>query len=295
MGSAIARFSVHFDGPITTDHKLTVRSMSRTYEHMQRAIDRAYLIEKYGSVWKHARLSGEDYESTSFIAEYPREGGIFLDAVKGGVLSGKIVDRISEAIKAPFERAAKAGLEEAVNIGSQIIQRRNYASNVGLAQIQSLDDLLEKPPAKWTQAYSNRSILKEVDQLTSQITPDECEGSIVELALYGTTSRLVFKFTPEIATRFHRYVSGRELGPAVAMRAKLRNLDRGNKFAKPKAKVLNLASKREAVLHLNGEQDFLELHPYHTAEEVSLLVCPILEAGGFDVHSGDLFFLAVLG
>jgi len=36
-----AVFSIHFDGPIVTEHKVSLRVMSKTYEHMQRAIDRA--------------------------------------------------------------------------------------------------------------------------------------------------------------------------------------------------------------------------------------------------------------
>ena len=67
----MATFSIHYDGPITFEHKVTVRVMARTYEHMQRAIDRAYLFNKYGNVWKHARLKAADYEFVDFIAEYP--------------------------------------------------------------------------------------------------------------------------------------------------------------------------------------------------------------------------------
>src|SRR5690606_2909926 len=106
-----AVFSVHFDGPITSEHLVSLRVLSRTYEHMQRAIDRAHLVQKYGSIYKHARLKAEDYPETEFLALYPREGGIVLDAIKraGG---GAIIDRIADAVSAPFERAAAGGLDE---------------------------------------------------------------------------------------------------------------------------------------------------------------------------------------
>ena len=39
----MATFSVHFDGPITVEHKVSIRVLAKTYEHMQRAIDRAYV------------------------------------------------------------------------------------------------------------------------------------------------------------------------------------------------------------------------------------------------------------
>lgn len=290
----IVKFSVHFDGPITTDHMLSVRAMARTYEHIQRAIDRAYLIEKYGAVWKHARLKAEDYEQVEFLAAYPHEGGIVLDAFKRGMqLPGQIIDRISYAITAPFERAMKGGLDEGAVLRDQLMQRRRYVQDIGPDQIPRIQDVMENPPKEWARAYSDRSILKEIDQLTSQITPKNLEGSVVDIALVGRTARSRFAFTPEIADRFHAIVAARELGPVVLVNARIRDLDRGNKYAKPKAKIVNLDSGREASLHLSGDDDFQMLHPHHTADRVPIYAAPFLEAGGFDVNGGDLFFVGV--
>lgn len=271
IGEQQVRLSIHFDGPITVNHHLTVRAMARTYEHMQRAIDRAYLAEKYGAVWKHARLKGEDYEQADFIAAYPREGGIFLDAVKAaGQMPGAVIDRISQAVAAPFDRAAGRGLNEASTMSAQIAARRQYARDIGRSQIVSLSELVENPPSEWARAYSDRSILKEIDQITAQIIPDEVGDSTVDIALWGAQSRRVLSFTPDIARRFHEYVSERQLGPPVTVDAQLRDLDRGNRYTKPKAKIRNLASGKEAVLHLNGLGDFHELHPFQKRGQVHL-------------------------
>jgi hypothetical protein len=289
-----AKFSVHFDGPITTNHHLSVRAMARTYEHVQRAIDRAYLVEKYGVVWKHARLKAEDYEHVDFIAAYPQEGGIILDAVRRGTeISGQIIDRIASAMTAPFERAMRGGLDENAALRDQLGQRRRYVHDIGRQQVPSLQTLIENPPREWARAYSNRSILKEIDQLTTQIVPDELDGSSVEISLYGNHARSTYAFTPDIAARFHGIVAARELGPVVLVNARIRDLDRGNKFSKPKAKILNIDSGREASLHLASEADFHALHPYHTADSVPIFASPFLEAGGFDVNGGDLVFVAV--
>ena len=56
---------------------------------------------------------------------------------------------------------------------------------------------------------------------------------------------------------------------------------------------MNLHTNREVSLHLSGMEDFDQLHPHHGSAEVLLFVCPIIEARGFDLHGGDLMYLAV--
>lgn len=117
----MATLSIHYDGPITDEHRLSVRVMAKTYEHAQRAIDRAFLVERYGDVWKHARLKKAQYAETKFLAEYPKEGGIILDMVRVG--AGPIVDRIAAAIRPVYEEAAKDGLKQLASLDEQLKER----------------------------------------------------------------------------------------------------------------------------------------------------------------------------
>jgi hypothetical protein len=286
----MAIFSVHFDGPITTDHRLPLRVMAKTYEHMQRAIDRAYLLDQYGEVWKNARLTDDQYAETEFLADWPREGGIVLDAIRAG--AEEIIDRVQGALRPVFERATQEGLRQAETMQAQIGERREYVEGMG-ARTMTFTQLLDKPPADWQNAYSERSIVKEIDQLVGQITPDRHDGSVVEIGLCGRRWYPTYVFTRDTAKDFHIAASFRELAAPVVVEAKIRSLDQGNKYVKPKAKILVIATGREVTLHLSGDHDFYLLHPHHTAESVQLYVSPVLEAGGYDLHGGDLQFLAV--
>jgi len=286
----MATVSVHFDGAIAIDHKLSLRVMARTYQHMQRALDRAYLILEHGEVWKHARLKDEEYEETEFIAEYPREGGVILDAIRAG--GEAIVTRVYAAVRPVFEQAAQHGLNEAQTLAAQLAARRDYVDHMR-RDTQTFASITEDPPDDWAERYSDRSVVKEVDQLIQQITLERYAGSTVEIALAGRDWFPPFAFDGAAAQRFHKAAAHRELGPPLRLPARIRSLDAGGKYARPKAKILNLVTGREAILHLANEADFLALHPHHTAEHVMLYVCPVLEAGGFDLHGGDLQFLAV--
>lgn len=286
----MATFSIHFDGSITNEHRLPLRVMAKTYEHMQRALDRAYLVQKYGEVWKHARLTDAQYAETEFIAEWPREGGVVLDAVRRG--SSALMDTLYAAVQPVFERSAQQGLEQAESLRDQIVARRDYVSGVR-RRTKRFDELAQTPPTDWAIAYSNRSVVKEIDQMVMQIAPERYDGSTVVIQLQGTRWHPALEFDQARAKRFHTAASWRELAAPVVVEGRIRSLDSGNRFSKPKAKILNLATDREVTLHLSSEADFLALHPFHTADSVTLYVCPVLEAGGFDLHGGDLQFLAV--
>lgn len=288
----MAVFSVHFDGPITVNHRVSIRVLSKTYEHMQRAIDRAFLIEIDGDVHKHARLTAAQYAETEFFAEYPREGGIILDATRQG--AGAIVDRIASAIRPVVDAALARGLLQHSTLGAQFKERENYVEKMG-AYTPSFTDVLADPPPNWAAAYSNRSVIKEVDQLVAQIVPDRVAGSTVEIELTGNRAHLPFVFDARSATRFHKIAAYREYGAPMVVNALIRSLDRGNRYSKPSAKIQNLETGREITLLCSRKEDADALHPYHNSQPVRLYVSPFIEALGFDMLGGDLMFIAVAG
>lgn len=287
----MATFDVHFDGPITVNHMVSLRVLKNTYEHMQRAIDRAYLITEYGEVWKHQRLTLRQYQETEFLALYPREGGIRLGAFRDN--AGRLVDRIAAAIRPVFEESTRAAIEAHASIDQQLGERKNYVQRMG-DRTQTFEQVMQDPPNNWADNYSNRSIVKEIDQLVGLINNDRVTGSTVDITLQGNQPHLPFVFDARIAQRFRTIASRRELGAAMIVNAQIRSLDRGNRTTKPSAKVRNLASNREVNLILSGVEDFDQLHPHHDGRDVQLFVCPILEALGFDLNGGDLMFLAVV-
>ncbi|MBN5088842.1 hypothetical protein JY460_12105 [Stenotrophomonas maltophilia] len=286
----MALFSIHFDGAITVDHKVSVRVLANTYEHMQRAIDRAYLMEVHGQVWKYARLKGEQYAATEFVAEYPREGGIILDAVRDGAEG--IIDRIASAVLPVFEKAIEEGGQYGASLAEQYAQRVQYVSEMGNAT-QSFESLLADPPESWARAYSNRSIVKEIDPLVGVIR--RSEENIADLSLVGSRVYPQLRFTPRIAAKFHAIAAERMLGPALIISARIRTLDRGNKRVMPSAKIENLATGREVTLHMHERADFDDLHPLHDGREIKIFASPVMEALGFDLYGGDLVYLDAVG
>jgi hypothetical protein len=287
----MANFEVHFDGPITREHMVTVRVLAKTYEHMQRSIDRAYLISKHGNVWKHARLKANEYDETEFLALYPREGGIILEAMREGAEA--VIDRIAAAVRPVFEEAVNRSFDQYDSLEEQLVERRGSGFGVN-EQAQTFKELEDEPDPDWAQSYSDRSIVKEIDQMVSQVAPERVEGSTISISLQGNHTPLPFQFDGARARQFHRVAARRELGPVIIVNAIIRTLDRGNKHTKPSAKIQNVDTSREVILRLQSLEDFNDLHPLHKAGAVALYVCPIIESNGFDLKGGDLMFVAVV-
>jgi hypothetical protein len=94
---------IHYDGDIAENHQVPMRILGKCLSHIQNAIDRAYLDIKHEGVWKHARMSHDDYVKTEYIVQSPKEGGYILDFFSSMKESKKITDRVSNAIASSYK------------------------------------------------------------------------------------------------------------------------------------------------------------------------------------------------
>ncbi|QJP99686.1 hypothetical protein C798_05435 [Herbaspirillum rubrisubalbicans Os34] len=160
--------SIHFDGPIARDHAIQLRTFAKTLGHIQTAIDRAFLDIKYGSIWKYARLSEDDYEQTDFLLQQTREGGFIADLIGSDESNKDTITRINNAVAPAYEQSNSSQPIEQEAISDQLDSRkRNY--NAGVQEPVSYETLIHNPDPAQTRAYGDRSIVKEFDQIASAI------------------------------------------------------------------------------------------------------------------------------
>lgn len=288
------RISIHFDGPIAQNHTVQLRTFSRTLDHIQTAIDRAFLDLKYGAIWKNARLKDEDYVPTDFLLQQTREGGFISDLV-GSSEGEPIIDRIHGAVLPAYEAARRPAIDEPERLVDQAEKRRRHY-NAGAQKPISYDELIENPDAKQTNPYGDRSIVKEFDQIAAAIRARDNDGSVVEIDLYSTKSLPKFIFDYPTATAFHKIVSVRTLGDPVEISVTLRALDAGGAGVS-KAKVNNLSSGKDFNLHIHTVRGFGSLRKYLKKKDppvFKIVACPVLEYGAFDPLAGDMYFIAIV-
>jgi hypothetical protein len=287
----------HYDGPIARDHRLSLRVLGQSLIHLQSAIDRAHLDNKYGNVWKYARLKTEDYPETDFVVGTPQEGGYILDLIRDA--GSPIVKRISAAISRVFEADWNAGAEGIEHLAHQVTDRRLQLEQ-GLYPGRTIDEFRASPGIDNLRRYGDRSIAKEIDQMLAPIRrnsdPEAHTGNVLELIFnFGGQQPTTFLFDQSKAIGFHRVVSKRELGEPLRYSGRLRLLDRGNAFQRPKAKLTLAGENRDVMLHIPSQAAYQTLAPYMQGDqEVHLIACPILEFNSFDPNSGDIFFVCLL-
>ncbi|WLQ15955.1 hypothetical protein O5O45_08515 [Hahella aquimaris] len=130
----MSKIQIHFDGHIAKNHQVTIRTLGKTLQHLQSALDRAYIEQKHGHIWKHARMLSEDFTKSDFLVEAPREGGYILSFFSDNPVSKWIVDRVSSALTPAFEQAKQKGLENTQSIQDQLKQKSDQVSS-GLVTI----------------------------------------------------------------------------------------------------------------------------------------------------------------
>jgi hypothetical protein len=267
---------LHFDGDVARDHHVSLRTLGTALQHMQSAVDRAFLDIKYGQVWKHARLRNDDYAETDFVLGYPTEGGYVIDMVSR--TGGKIVRRIRDAVSGAIEAAEHEGEEELQRLKGQVQTQHTRIIHGDLVP-RSFEQLERGMVGKtMLRAYGDRSIAKEVDLVLSTIRHRKAGDSElrIEFGADGKPSRFHFDGDPVTYSGF------------------LRSLDKGNQYSGMRGKFKNAETQREVTIFIASEEDFDELHPHLKGKHrIDIIASPVIEYGAYDSKGGDIYFIGL--
>jgi hypothetical protein len=282
---------IHFSGGIAENHTISMRTLGRSLQHLQSAVDRAYIDHKHGNVWKYAKMSGADYEEALFETGVAEEGGYILDFLSKKPTGKIIVNRISSVLQPAIEKAMKGGLEEASGLAEQIETKKALISEQIVNPI-TYTALVENPPPELSsQRYVNRSIVKEIDQIAAIIRSKRTSGdSTIELKLTGDSTH-TFNLNKQVSVNFHEIVSEKKVGEPVIYLIKVIKLD----FDNLNGTIHNVVSKKNCKIRFASERDFFLAKPLLGEKEpTAMIVCPLIEYGSFDLKAGDVFFIDLL-
>lgn len=276
--------SLHFDGDIVSEHLISARTLGKALTHTQHAIDRAHLELKYGNLWKHARMSGEDYEAADFIALYPEEGGFVQKLLSEG--GQAIVDRVAAALRPAMERAMHEGEENLQTMQQQVITTKEQV-RLGLNNPISYAKLVDQPEERAIRSYGDRAINREIDMVLSIIRSKSAGESTLEITTQGSETEN-YLFNRHNSKRFHSIISTRQIGDPVIYNSRVRQLDRDLL----NGKIVNLENDRTVNIKFATESDFVKVHPFLGNNELMTFIgAPIVEYGAFDPNAGDIYFV----
>lgn len=274
---------LHFDGDITKNHTVSLRTLGRSLYHLQGAVNRAHLDVKYGEVWKNARLSSEDYIETELWSRPPREGGFIIEFVEN---SPRIKDTLRRIVSAVTPAAEKSRNQALINAGSLVQQAalRDQQVSLGLITPETYENYV---PNASQHPYGDRAINKEIDQLISVVRNPNAGKSTIEI-IVDADKPVAFAFDRSTSENFHSIVSNRLLGSPLIFQVKVTELDSTNKSAK----VVNTATDRTVRLNYSSEVEFEQIKQYLGASTPMIFLgSPIFEGGAYDAKGGDVFFI----
>lgn len=275
-----------------------MRTLGKTIEHLQSAIDRSYLDVKYKDVFKYQKLKEAEYEDVEFIAMAPEDGSYIQEAIAkiSNATTKGIIERMNGALTNAYEKTNAPHDSDSISIRDQAAQRQQV---FGVSkQAQTYDDFVNQEIGQLSQAFGERSINKEIDQILSLIRNEKNNGSVFEISLYGTKQGPKFTFEQERANRFHKVVSERRIGKPLVFEIELRSLDAGKAGAPAHGKAKNLASGKECSMHIPDPKVFGKLAQHLRRvkrKRLQIVACPVYEYDAWDPKAGDIVVIAFLG
>lgn len=287
-----------FDGPITENNKVSLRTLGKTVDHLQSALDRAYLDAKYKDVFKYQKLKEIEYQDVEFIIMPPEEGSYIQEAIAkiSNATSRGIIARLNSALTNAYEKTNEQDETSSISIRDQATQRQQVFHATKLAQ--TYDDFVAQEINQLSQAFGERSINKEIDQILSLIRNDKNAGSVFEISLFDSKQGPKFTFDQERAARFHRVVSERRIGKPLLLEIELRSLDAGKSGTPAQGKAKNLASGKECSMHIPDPKVFGKLSQHLRKvkrKRLQVVACPVYEYDAWDPKAGDVVVIAFLG
>ena len=279
---------IHFDGDITTNHQISMRTLSKSLGHLQNSIDRAFLEYHYGKLWKYAKMQHQWYPEVELLVQSPREGGYFLDFLTENPVTKSIIDRVSGAVKEAVESSQQEGLANTTSIEKSFHDRITQIEN-SLVVPKEFKEIIDNPDDAIVRKYGDRAIVREIDQILSIIRAEYAGESTFEMVLQGDTS-LTFDFNKENAKQFHTVVVRKELGSPLLYKSSISSLDRHNL----NGKIVNKETEKVANIHFVNEESLQLAIPFFDKKEIMPFIgSPMIEYGAFDPMAGDIYFLGL--
>lgn len=281
------KIEFHFDGDIVTDHKISIRTLSKTIPHLQVALDRAYLDHKFGGVFKHSRMPMDSFDEMEFLVGQPRDGGFILDFLNNSAGGAGALNRLAEAVRGAVERASNLGESNMRDITGQLDDRTTQVIQ-GIIEPVTYQDMLNSPSPKIVRSYGDKSINKEIDSILALIRSSHAGESSFELTVNESQ---VFYFDRDLSTSFHKVVSQRSLGQPIVYQAQVIRLDSDSYSGK----IKNLDNDKRCSVLFRDESAFKDARDFLGEDRaVKFIGCPVIEDGAYDLAAGDIYFIKIL-
>lgn len=278
--------SIIYAGDIAEGNAISLRTISKTFPHVQNAFDRAYLEQRYGHLRKHVKLRREFYADLEITFLPPREGSYIADFNIRNRLIKPLAESIGAMVSRAFDRAMEEGVEQAASLSRQAETRLQQIQDEVIEPLNYQESLV-RPDPNIVNSFGERAVVREINELLSVVRSEAAGDSQITLE-FSHQRTYSFEFDRVNAEQFSSVVKEKKLGLPVIYEGTVKALSKRNMRGQFKHESTNSISNLAFV----SEQHLNTVIPYFRDNRVVRFYgCPYIEYGAFDSHAGDIYFI----
>lgn len=283
---------LRIDGTLAPENKISLRTISHTLPHLQRAIDKIVLYEKFGEIKKHSALPASLYESADLFLDPFEEGSIKIPLI-GDLLDG-VGARLNLFLREPYEKAAQE-LDEGQR--PLIDQLENIKGNIQRENIDviSQEDLIAGAD-RLERSYAQAAVLKDLNNLLAPLRAKSSSDDTIEIINNSPGNTANFSFTHRSAKSFGKIVTQKRLAKPVRYNGILEGLKRTRSKTFPcVGNFISNLTGQEMNLLFASEGDAIILNNFNLSKiKIAIWACPLAIYESFDQIRGDIVFASFI-
>ncbi|MDP9510624.1 hypothetical protein Q7O56_16335 [Pseudomonas protegens] len=280
---------IKFNGTLAQGNRISVRTLSHTLPHLQRAIDKIVMYETRAAVGKGAVLHQSHYPVADLYLEQIEEGSIILPLM-GNLLAGATA-RFNSFLAEPFREAESCISDKIATFDTRVETVRSQLASDLLTPIthQSLIDKEHVAQIDYAQA----AFLNDINNMLAPLRSRSCANDEITIHNADPSNNATYVFNQQRSKAFAKVVRTQRLAHPVLYSGRLEGLvNRGGTGFPYVGKFICSTTDKEMKLLVASEADALALNKYNIGKsEIKIIACPLAIYSTFDPLSGDIVFI----
>lgn len=281
---------LRLNGSLAPNNKVSLRTISHTLPHLQRAIDKLVLFEKYGEIRKHATLPNTHYSLADLYLDNFEEGSLKIPLI-GNLLDG-VGSRFNQFLSEPYQQAALE-VENHTRPLLEQLQVVHNNINLGNAAKTTQKDLITKG-AELERYYAQAAFLKDLNTMLSPLRAKSSIEDTITITNNTPGKTASYEFNQNNSKCFGKIVTQKRLSQPIIYTGTLEGMkNTGNNMFPYTGDFVSNETGKEMKLLVPSEDGALALNKYNlNKQSISIWACPLAVYESFDQFCGDIVFVA---
>lgn len=281
---------LRINGTLAPNNMISLRTVSHTLPHLQRAIDKIVLYEEFGQIKKYSVLPSTHYQKADLYLDPFEEGSVKIPLI-GELLEG-VGQRLNQFLAEPYQQAVEDIQDFSSPLSDQLINAKNNVDHDNVEKITQKD--LMQRSQELERSYAQAAVLKDINTLLSPLRAKSSVNDTISLINNTHGNTATFDFTHNNSKSFGKIVTQRRLAQPVIYSGILEGLkNTGSKTFPFTGDFVSEATENEMKLLISNAEDALLLNKYNLSKKViSIWACPLAIYESFDQLRGDIAFVS---